>query len=362
MQTISLCMIVKNEEDVLGRCLDSVKGIVDEIIIVDTGSDDRTKEVAAKYTDLVFDFPWIDDFSAARNFSFAKAGKDYLMWLDADDVISDKDREKFLELKAQLQPDVDMVMMRYHIAFDTQGKPTFSYFRERLMRREKNFRWAGAIHEAIAPAGKVVYWDCAVCHRKLHPGDPDRNLRIFESMLAQGKVLEPREEFYYARELFYHQRYEEAVAVWEAYLAAGSGWRENCISACQDLANCYEQMGESGKVLPALLYSFAFGRPRAEICCDIGRYFFLREDYPTAAYWYETALSCRYDDTTGGFFRPECYGFLPAIQLCVCYDRMGDTTKALAYHKQAKAYRPQAPEVLYNEAYFMQKEAESRGR
>lgn len=70
MATISLCMIVKNEETVLARCLDSVRDLVDEIIIVDTGSTDRTKEIAARYTSQIYDFPWESDFSAARNFFF----------------------------------------------------------------------------------------------------------------------------------------------------------------------------------------------------------------------------------------------------------------------------------------------------
>ena len=78
-------MIVRNEEDVLARCLDSVSSLVDEIIIVDTGSQDKTREIAARYTDHVYDFTWIDDFAAARNFSFSKATMDYQMWLDADD-------------------------------------------------------------------------------------------------------------------------------------------------------------------------------------------------------------------------------------------------------------------------------------
>ncbi len=78
MIEISLCMIVKNEEKVLGRCLDSIADLMDEIIIVDTGSTDRTKEIAKKYTEHIYDFEWIDDFSAARNFSFSKATKDYI--------------------------------------------------------------------------------------------------------------------------------------------------------------------------------------------------------------------------------------------------------------------------------------------
>ena len=78
MVEISLCMIVKNEEKVLARCLDSIAGLMDEIIIVDTGSTDKTKEIAGKYTDNIYDFEWIDDFAAARNFAFSKATKEYI--------------------------------------------------------------------------------------------------------------------------------------------------------------------------------------------------------------------------------------------------------------------------------------------
>ena len=90
MISVSLCMIVRDEEEVLGRCLESVKSTADEMIIVDTGSQDRTKEVAAQYTDKIYDFEWKEDFSAARNFSLSKGTKDYLMWLDADDILPEE--------------------------------------------------------------------------------------------------------------------------------------------------------------------------------------------------------------------------------------------------------------------------------
>ena len=99
MATISLCMIVKNEEQVLARCLDSVADLMDEIIIVDTGSTDRTKEVAARYTDQIYDFTWIGDFSAARNFSFSKATMEYIYAPDADEVLDAENRARFLDLK-----------------------------------------------------------------------------------------------------------------------------------------------------------------------------------------------------------------------------------------------------------------------
>ena len=101
MATVSLCMIVRNEEKMLARCLDSVRGIADEICITDTGSTDKTREIAAQYGTVQV-FPWCDDFSAARNFSFAQARMDYTLWLDADDVLLPSDRQKLLALKAEL--------------------------------------------------------------------------------------------------------------------------------------------------------------------------------------------------------------------------------------------------------------------
>ena len=96
--SVSLTMIVKNAEDRLGKCLESVRGLFDELIIVDTGSTDRTKEIAREFGAKVFDFVWIDDFAAARNVALSHATSDYAFWLDADDVIEPAEREKLRAL------------------------------------------------------------------------------------------------------------------------------------------------------------------------------------------------------------------------------------------------------------------------
>ena len=243
MPSISLCMIVKNEERNLPRCLDSVQDLVDEIVIVDTGSSDATRAAALRYTHRVYDFPWRDDFAAARNFAFDQGTMDYLMWLDADDVLEEADRERFRREKAGLDPAVDVVMMPYHTAFDGTGAPAFTCERERLVRREAGLRWEGEVHEVIAPTGRVAHWTAAVSHRKTGPGDPDRNLRIYEGLLAAGKALSPRARFYYARELSAHGREEEAAAQLELFLSDGRGWVENALQACLDLVGCYERLG-----------------------------------------------------------------------------------------------------------------------
>lgn len=352
MITISLCMIVKNEEPVLGRILEQVRDIADEIIIVDTGSDDRTKEIALQYTEHVFDYVWQQDFSAARNFACSKATMDYWMWLDADDVIPEPEQEALIRLKEELDADTDVVMMKYLTGFDDEGNVTFSYYRERLLKNRVGFFWSGRVHEAVTPRGNVLYAPIAIEHRKLGSGDPDRNLKIYEDMIAEGEKLEPRHQFYYGRELFYHGRYDEAIRVFEHFLEEPDGWVENRIDACAQMAACYEYLGKSRERLEALFSSFLFDAPRAEICCEIGRAKMEERQYRQAVFWYRQALDMERDEGTGAFVQQDCYDFLPAIQLCVCYDRLGDKGKALEYHEKSKSYKPNSPAVKYNEAYF----------
>lgn len=352
MGSLSVCMIMKNEEDVIGRCLSCVKGFADEIILVDTGSTDKTKEIAAGFTHLIYDFPWIDDFAAARNFSFSKATGDYIMWLDADDVIDEKTQAGIKMLMSALDPDTDMIMMKYDVAFDENGKPTFSYFRERIMKRNKNYRWIGAIHEVISPSGTILHSELAVSHQKTHPNEPGRNLRIFEKLLAEEKQLDPRQTYYYARELYYNNRIPDAIRQFEIFLDEGKGWIENNISACKDLAACYSLLGENDKALDTLFRSFIYDAPRAELCCEIGRHLLDRKNYSAAVFWYETAASRIIDYQSGAFYLADCYGYIPYMQLCVCYDKLGKRDKAIEYNEKAGLIKPQDKGYLYNKQYF----------
>ena len=150
----------------------------------------------------------------------------------------------------------------------------------------------------------------------------------------------------------------EAAGVLEGFLQSEYGWVENKITACQDLSACYLKLEEEEKAAQALFRSFLYDRPRAEVCCDIGRYFLQRRRYEPAVYWYKAALECRRDAASGGFFSPDCYDFIPYLQLCVCYDRMGDLDQAFYYHKKSQLCKPENPSVLYNEKYFESKRKE----
>ena len=352
MATVSLCMIVKNEEMHIARCLDSVADLVDEIIIVDTGSADRTVEIVSEYTPHVCFYPWKDDFADARNYSFSKASMDYCMWMDADDILPESEKSKFLQLKQSLSPDTDIVMMKYHTSFDEAGKPSFSYYRERWIRNSAQYRWIGEVHEVIPPNGRVIYSDIAICHKKIKAGDPERNLKIYRKMIAGGKALEPRQQYYYGRELYYHKQYEEAVSVLEQFLLSEEGWAENKIEACSVCADCYCHLGQEQAALTALLRSMSFDLPRAELCCEIGKYFLERGNFRNAVYWYETALHVPKNEYPGGFTLPDCHDYIPLLQLCVCYDKLGNRQKAKEYNERAGVCKPYSKAYLYNKRYF----------
>lgn len=351
MATISLCMIVRDEEQTLARCLDSVSGLVDEIIVVDTGSTDRTREIAAQYGRVV-DFAWCDDFAAARNFSFAQATQDFILWLDADDVLEPDDRTRFAQLKEGLDDTVDVVLLPYHTAWDTQGRPTFTYYRERLLRRAAGFRWEGAVHECITPRGRIQYGEAAVAHHKEKTSDSDRNLRIYEAQLARGEDLGARGQFYYARELMTHGRYQEAADMFRAFLARSDGWVENRIEACGNLSSCLLALGRPAQARQALVCAFAEDSPRGETCCALAALELEQGRVEQAKFWYETALRAVCDARRGGFVNPECYGYLPCLGLCVCFDRLGRRMEAAEWNERAALYQPESAAVAYNRRYF----------
>lgn len=347
--TLSVCFIVKNEEKVLARCLEGVLPFADEIVVADTGSTDRTVEIAKSFNAKVFSFPWCNDFAAARNFSFSKATCDYVMWLDADDVITRENAEKIVRLKENLG-DCDVVFMRYCAAFEN-GRPTFVYMRERIFRRSMNFVWEGPVHEVISPRGKVLYSDAEVHHKKVEQGDSMRNLKIYQNLIARGISLDERQKFYYGRELYYNKMLLESSAVLQNFLK-GNGWSENKAEACLTLYYIHRALGDEEGAIAYLLKSLLFAEPKSEFCCLIGEYFFNEGKLNQSIFWYKRAVRPDEDVTDGGFYNLDYGGFIPYMQLCVLYDRLGDRKTAEMYNELAGRIKPQNKNYLHNKSYF----------
>ncbi len=140
-QSVSVCLIVKDGQGTLYRCLDSVKSIADEIIVCDTGSHDRTMEIAREYTDQVYEIPWEDDFAASRNRSIEKATKDWILWIDADEyLVGAENLGKYLRENMYN----GYVIRQHHHALDAEFKPDVPV---RLFRNHKGIKFFGCVHE-----------------------------------------------------------------------------------------------------------------------------------------------------------------------------------------------------------------------
>lgn len=331
MITISLCMIVKNEERVLARCLDSICGLMDEIIIVDTGSTDRTKEIAAKYTDKIYDFTWINDFAAARNFAFSKAAKEYIYSADADEVVDEENFERFRLLKEGILPDIEIVQMKYRnqLAHNTVYNFDEEY-RPKLFKRLRQFVWQEPIHETVRTAPIVYDSDIVITHlpENLHAG---RDFAAFRRMWEKEQYISPRLHDMYARELFIAGKEEDFLAAAEFFECSAKDVNrsgDEVVQACLVVARAARLQGDSLKFFKYIMKVIA-GGDCSEGCFELGEFYLAGEDYSEAAVWFYNA---RYE--TEPILNIRLGGELALEKLVRCYEGLGDETQALLYRRE----------------------------
>lgn len=350
MITLSLCMIIKDEELVLDRCLKSIYDVVDEIIIVDTGSTDNSKNICKNYTENIYDYTWNDDFSAARNFSFEKATKDYILWLDADEIIDDENKEKLLNLKQILSFDIDVITMHTYINIDECNNPKLTMIRNRIVKRENNFKWIGFVHEYIKVSGNIYDSDICIIHDKVKPIS-DRNLKIYKKKVEEKAVFNERDLYYYGKELYCNRYYNEAIEVLEEFISKGT-CEEEIIDALCKIGECYLCKDDKEVARKYFYKTFEYGPAQGEILYYIAYSFQSEEKYYRAISWYEIILRLPLSD--------DCYQcknrcflkFKPHLNLCYCYFKVGDIKQAYYHHKNCMEINPNDECVKYNENCF----------
>lgn len=333
MITISLCMIVKNEEKVLRRCLDSVADLVEELVIVDTGSVDATKQIAAGYANAkVYDFEWVDDFSAARNFAFSKATQEYIYSADADEVLDEENRERFRLLKEALLPQVEIVQMKY--ANQLQYGTVYNFdeeYRPKLFRRLRTFTWMEPIHETVNVTPVIYDSDIVITHmpETLHA---DRDFKAFQRMLERGVRLSKRLQNMYARELFINGEMKDFLQAEEFFEQSARDTErdaEEVKEACLVIAAAARRRGDEAKFFKYAMKVMADGG-NAEICRELGDFYREKQDYEEAAIWYYNAC---YE--TEAELAVKVKGRETLERLADCYDQMGLQTEAERYRKEA---------------------------
>jgi len=221
---LSCVLIVKNEEEILTHCLDSIKG-ADEIIVCDTGSTDKTIEIAKKYTDKVFtDYKWNDNFAEARNHAKGKATGDFILSIDAD--------HRLLTPISKVKEIIGKAKKRALSIKSKSGKNW--HWRKVIFKNDPDIFWVGKVHEnlnILENENVDIERECgySVNHKK----DPERNLKILKSMDKTPRTL-----FYLGKEYLDLKKYNEAIEAFDAYLkvstwlpekAEGYYYRAKCL-------------------------------------------------------------------------------------------------------------------------------------
>lgn len=342
MISISVCMIVKNESHRLGRCLDSLKCIADEIIIVDTGSMDDTKDIALQYTDKIYDFKWVDDFAAARNFAFSKAGCDYIYSADADEVLDDTNQARFLTLKKLILPEIDIVQMKYINMMDTNTAYNSKIeFRPKLYKRLRTFTWTDPIHETVLLDPIIYDSEIEICHMA-SGNHSKRDLDLLLKTFDSGKPFSKKLHSMYAKELFIagsDNDFIKAKHVFEASINEALRSEDERKDASCVLAKCYRLEDNVDEFFKICLKDMVT-TPCAEICIELGEYFFNKGDYNEAAIWFQNAA---YETPSIIYIRSS--GDIPLKRLSDCYNQLS-LNYAYDNPTLAKQYQNEANKLL----------------
>ena len=349
--SLSLCMIVKDEGKTLERCLNSVKSFINEIIIVDTGSKDNTVEIAKKFNAKIYKFKWIDDFSAARNFAFSKATSDYIMWLDGDDFINEDDIKKIESLLSNMDSSYDYISAEYILARNSEGKVSTSLRRNRIVKRQSAFLWVGNVHEYLAVYGKGLEGNFSIEHGKVKEYT-DRNLQIFKTMEKNNKKFTPRDIYYYANELFDNGYYKESINQYNKFIDTKEGWIEDIKGAYLKIIRALNLINDKDKIVDVAFESLKIDTPTAEIACSLGEYYFEKENYNQAAFWYRVALDSRPSSLNMSLTNSDYYTWIPSLQLTVCYYNLGNLKCSYFFNELAASFDGDKEKIEYNREIF----------
>jgi tetratricopeptide (TPR) repeat protein len=361
--TISACLIVRDAEATLGRCLASIREQVDEIVVVDTGSRDATTDIARDYGAQVFDYAWRDDFGAARQCSFDLARGEWVFWLDADDEVAGA-----ASLRAELAsapPRVGCFYWKYQAGADEFGDSICELWRERCVRNKLNFRWRGRVHEVLSPLRPVTTrrsQSVTVLHRPRPcrgTRNPRRNLQILESEFAanRGRVA-PRLLFYLGAEYADTGQYDKAAEFLQKYLTI-SRWDEEKYLALMRLAEVerlrgkYEDATHAGEAAVRLLPRW----PNAYFSLAETCYF--RQDWPAVARWAEAGSKLPAPDTLC-VTNPLALRYSWIIFYTNALFHLGRIAEACAWTETALRIRPQDPWHLANRSFFSTTEESSQ--
>lgn len=358
---IAACLIVKDEELTLERCLASLRPFVDEINIYDTGSSDGTLELVERLA--LADGPglasirlqrgeWRDDFGWARTQSFAMASPeaDWLLWTDADDEV--EGGREIRRLVAESGEDVDTFVCVYDAALDRDGLPRMRTWRERLVRADAGFTWQGAVHEHLAPpahqtrkAKRVEPSRLRWVHREGSGWEPFRNLTIlareFERAEAAGEPPEAHVLFYLGCEYFWLGDFEAASRYFHRWLGQHrqTGSHET-LAVTNKLAACLRMAGDVRAAIKLELDAFAERKDWLPTSIGLMQSYAMSKEWTSVIAWARSAASLE-PQLTGVSTSYVEQRLLPSLRLAEAHAALGEQHAALQAFRAAVDTTPE---------------------
>lgn len=356
--TLSVCMIVKNEERFLAQCLDSVKGVADEIIIVDTGSTDATVDIARRYTDRVYHHAWNNSFSEARNISLGYATGDWILQIDADEELEREDVALFLETVCRVHsmPEVNAVGMPL-LSTLPAGRLAKHYF-PRLFRRGKA-HFEGIVHNQLVYEGKHLVCEVRLWHYgyNLSRQDLERKWRRTEALLLQQVADNPEDTFAWMNLLRVYRnmgRHEEVIERGMWVLSRPNTRRLHRHGVACDVAISCRVLGRHAEGEAVLLAELEHIPDSLDLVMELALTYFAQEDKTDAAIsQFKRFLALKREETLHPKPTELVYDHYSSEALAWnhlggCYDRRGEMDKAVDAFQRAIALCPQEGDPYAN--------------
>ncbi len=367
--TIGLALIARDEESTLPGLLDSIQGAFDRVVLVDTGSEDKTVEVFESWAAdevgegrlesyLCDHFKWVDDFSAARRYADSLLGCDWSCWSDADDRI--EGAEHLRTLAAQAPPDLAAYIAGYDYARDEHGNCACYLRRERLVRAGHG-RWEGRVHEAQIIEGRAehvppdtVEW----VHRK-QPEEvqPERNLRILRAWV-QDEPENPRVLGYLGTEEMSRGNHEAAVDWFHRYLALKIGWDEECAQIHRKLGMTLGALDRHDEAIATALEAVLLLPTWPDSYLTLAEAHYNQGELPKCIYWADEAMR-RGVPLTLLIINPLDYTVAPRVVKAAALAGLGALAEAITLGEEVLGIVPGHPMAATWQAWRGQRKAES---
>ncbi len=341
---ISLCLIVKNEEPYLARCLKSFHGVGDELIVVDTGSTDRTVEIAREHGARVEHFQWCDDFGKAKNFARDLASGEWIIMPDGDEYLGPEGvGPRLVEMLEQVPDHIDKILIEQRTLLDDE---VLTLLVDRVFRNRPELRWRYRIHEAIeVPAERTamtrefyLLHENALKRREDMRVGPEREQMYLRALAAdvEDHPVDPRPAFYLASTLYGAEQYEESLAAYERYfdLSRGGEAARRAV-AYRDAAAAAGALGDRARQRTYLFRSLEQDWRPAETYVALADLAQEHANPDEAIHWLTVATTCS-APATGAFAFSAAYGPEPWNRLAALHRDRGDERQARACEARAR--------------------------